>query len=238
MSNGWSRSDRIALIGIVIAVVSCIAALMVVPELRSWLGLEREASGSSASSDNSKTVLSNSDGSKTKSDQASQQTDPANKKVAGIFVQPNSLAVRGDIKDHSGTETYIEWRILIQDFAVYSSGQSYLTLSVCNMGGVPKELRNLYVWYTPANGTGSMNWYFKRPKIEGGFFGTPQWPPLFKLKPNECATTGDWNNQENNPVSLSSPLGILHISKYEGSPHVSIDLGKAESVGALRLLNF
>src|ERR1041384_4574586 len=199
---------------------------MVVPELRSWLGLEREASGSSASTDNSKTVLSNSNDSKTKSEQAPQQTNLANKKVAGIFVQPNSLAVRGDIKDHIGTETYIEWRIVIQDFAMYSSGQSYLTLAVCNTGEAAKELRDLYVWYTPANEAGSINWHFKRPKIEGGFFGTPQWPPLFKLKPNECATTGDWSNQENNPVSLSSPLGILHISKDEGSPDVSIDLGK------------
>src|SRR5947209_576914 len=40
----WSRSEVIALSGLLIAVVSAIAALLVVPEIRRWLALDNAQS--------------------------------------------------------------------------------------------------------------------------------------------------------------------------------------------------
>lgn len=40
-TKDWSRGDIIGVAGIFIAVLACVAAVIVVPEVRSWLGLER-----------------------------------------------------------------------------------------------------------------------------------------------------------------------------------------------------
>jgi hypothetical protein len=46
-TNQWSRGDRIALISLLVAGLACIAAIIVIPEVRVWLGLEMPAPTSS-----------------------------------------------------------------------------------------------------------------------------------------------------------------------------------------------
>ena len=38
--NEWSRGEVIALVSLIIAVVACVAAVLVVPDFRRWIGLD------------------------------------------------------------------------------------------------------------------------------------------------------------------------------------------------------
>src|SRR4051794_32036401 len=43
--DGWSRSDKIALLSVLIAIVSAVAAIVVVPEVRRAFGLDGKTAG-------------------------------------------------------------------------------------------------------------------------------------------------------------------------------------------------
>jgi hypothetical protein len=60
--NNWSRNDKIALISLSVAVVACIAALIVVPEFRKFVGLDSPPSSSPTPSNIEKPLTDNTSG--------------------------------------------------------------------------------------------------------------------------------------------------------------------------------
>jgi hypothetical protein len=245
----WSRSDKIALLGLIIAIVSCLAAIIVVPEIRHWLGLQiseaTENRESKIGEDKSKDANSNSlghAGEETNKEGKASTTPAVNveendpNKIAGIAISGLSdrPKVYAEIIQEKTEYMYRAFRVQLLDMAFYRNKKLYVKISVCNAGNNQEKLDELYIWYTPAGGRESINWHFDRIKEEGGFFSGPTYRPLLQLKGGECRDLGAWSTDVSDTFQLSRPLGKLYVSKHGSYPDKFIDLAKEDSFGFIK----
>ena len=232
MKDRWSRADKISLIGVSIAVVSCGAALLVIPDLRRFLHLD----DTTVAEPERKPDVKNenvSDAPTNNSNPVSKSVSGYHSKIAAVTLGDNFSLLKGEV-GFSDSSRPARIQFMLRDIATYTNRRSYIKLTACNRSDFGIDLSRLKAWYTPANGDASLNWEFSAQLDVHD--GKEIRRPLLRLKPQECQMLGDWNEPSDPQTILSSPLGVLHLSITErGYPDVSIDLARAESAGAIRL---
>lgn len=148
-----------------------------------------------------------------------QPEQTSEKRVSGISFAPSVSTwffYRPTYSSTPGTN----FRIQPLDFAEFSDGRIFLKISICNIGEVSNTLDYPRVWYAPPNGQSSINW---------------EWDSYFRLKPNECVTTGQWSKESvDQSFKLGRPFGLLNVAARDVSGvSGSIDLNDADSKGLL-----
>lgn len=224
LKDRWSRSDKIGLVGVLIAVLAGGSAILI-PELRSWLGLET-TNNNTAASENANTINTPSP----ISERANLPATSTNDKVAGIVVIPGKWVET----ELSETPNSIQrWKVQLQDISIYRDGRTYLKIGVCNIGYGQQQLDPLQVWYTPYDQSGSANWGF-----EAQTGGTNETKWLVELKRNECQSLGSWSKEQNTLTLFSKPFGTVFVKRSASFAENTIFLSDAGSRGKAQLMYF
>jgi hypothetical protein len=213
VSNGaWTRGEKIAVLSILIAIVTCVATIVLVPEVRKWFGFDSSSTPKSADSKVEKPSISNP--SKPSPEQVTKVISPAdetNSKVDGVGFD-SSISTTID----SGW-----FRISPIDVALYTDEKLYTKISICNVGGNSRSLDYLYSWYTPPYGQNSVSWTW------GVGFS-------LSLKPGECEVIGGWSSTVRQPFQLKRPFGRLYFSARSNIAEGVLDLNQLDSQSLLK----
>lgn len=220
----WSRGDRLAVAGLLIAGITCVAALVIVPEFRHLVGLERTAEVESANAPANRSTPNE------QQPAPSISIDNPDVELGKVWLGSNNKGEtpRPD-NDRSllSDEGYSrDSEVQLVDMALFNRAV-YLKLSICNVSGFSAQLGQLYVWYT-SPGQDSVNWHFTKKKEE-------KEEPLLQLKSHECQIVGGWSDQVTESFRLRRPLGKIYYSGYEGGQSGPLDLEQAERDGFARV---
>lgn len=215
----WTRDQKIGLAALLFVAATCIATVILVPEVRHWMGLDPSDDPPNLNNNSNTRQTANINASANKSTasgghvpapiQPQPSGESERKKLAGIGFQEGAFVNLGNFRIH------------LLDLAAYSSGNLYIKFRVCNSDSTTRNLHELYVWYTPRD-QDAVNWSFK--KMVDSFVS---------LKPGECRLVGDWS-EDTNDFQLRRPLGVLHLSTRSYAEEVSIDLNDLEGRNMVR----
>jgi hypothetical protein len=216
VSNGaWTRGEKIAVLSIFIAIVTCIATIVLVPEVRKWVGFDSSTTPKSANFQVEKSNSTNLSKPSPQGQNISRITSPddgTNSKLDGISF------------DSSISTTIDGWlRISPIDVAEYANEELYIKMSICNVGGSSDSASYLYAWYTPPYGQNSVSWTWS---WELGF--------TLMLKPGECEVKGGWSNKVQQPFQLKRPFGKLYFSTNSNHAQGVLDLSQLDSQNLVR----
>ena len=228
----WTRADRIALVSVLIAVVSCAAAIIVVPEFRQWLGLrsseaDHASPNANAASINENPTISNSN------KKTTEAATPPKNELSRIILGANE---RGEMPEAylessllSDSRYFKKCRIQFVDMSLSHNKRVYIKLSICNVDYSPGQLQELFVWYTPGGNQESVNWHFSS--------NTNQ-EPLIDVKGRECKIVGGWSDEVSESFRFKRPLGGIFFSDRKSFQKGPIDLEGPDKQGFVKVTDF
>jgi hypothetical protein len=213
VSNGaWTRGEKIAVLSILIAIVTCVATIVLVPEVRKWFGFDASTTPKNPSPQVEKSKDTNVP--QPSPEHISKMTSPAdgtNSKLNGVSFD-SSISTTID----SGW-----FRISPIDVALYTDEKLYTKMSICNVGSSHRTLGYLTEWYTPPYGQNSVSWIW-----DVGFF--------LSLKPGECEVIGGWSSSVRQPFELKRPFGKLYFSATSSVAEGVLDLNQLDSQNLIK----
>lgn len=222
MSNSaWSRNEKIALISLLFVIISCIAAIVVVPEIRHWLGLDAQIKAIKTSNKNENTAniyyAESSPENPATNSNIIDKAQPSILKLSGVSFAPNVYTKLYRV-DRLRNATILQVQLI--DMALYNDRKIYIKLSLCNVGNIGTDLYEWYIWYTPSSRQDSINWSWNEDPSA-----------LMSLKPGACKTMGGWSEKVDDSFKLTKPLGVINISDDGYKVLSTIDLNTADSQG-------
>jgi hypothetical protein len=210
----WTRNEKLAFGSLFIAILSCAAAVVVIPEVRKFAGLQN---AEISHSDNRKvnaaanvlTSLANHSSSTDNRGSGPSRTPlPADVRIRGVKFSP-------DVSDDFYATGLDHFEVKLLRWTLGSEQKVYIKLFFCNRGSELKSINNLYIWFTP-QGQETINWKWEN------------FDPLLTLKPAECKPLED--RSENSREYLTKPIGRVSIAV--DTPHKEhgwIDLKESSS---------